>query len=37
MRRQIIGRKEKKKTWEKEKIGVGKKQNHEFMEINKVN
>jgi hypothetical protein len=34
MRRGIIGRKEKK-TWEKEKIG--KKQNHEFTEINKVN
>ena len=36
MRRRIIGRKEKK-TWEKEKKGVGKKQNHEIMEINKVN
>ena len=34
--RGIIGR-EEKKTWEKEKIGKGKKQNHEIMEINKMN
>ena len=28
---------EKKKKWEKEKIGEPKKQNHEIMEINKLN